>query len=116
MHAVSSGSLGEVTSQLAQGADINASDDEGLTALHFAAIEQNPEIIDALISHGADVNVVDKYGNTPLARAVFYYRGSTDVIPLLLNAGSDPEKQNLHGVSPKSLAHDIANYDVKKFF
>ena len=33
---------------------------DGLTALHWAAINNHPDIIKILISNGADINVVDE--------------------------------------------------------
>jgi hypothetical protein len=38
------------------------------------------------------------------------------MISLLREAGADPHRPNAHGVTPASLAHTIANYDVRKFF
>lgn len=38
------------------------------------------------------------------------------MIELLLSAGANPYLENKYGVSPYSLAHDIANFDVKQFF
>ena len=40
---------------IANGADINAKDDDGETPLHKAAWERHEEIAKFLISHGADV-------------------------------------------------------------
>ncbi|MGY5052060.1 hypothetical protein ACWDE0_41840 [Streptomyces sp. 900105755] len=61
---------------------------------------------------GAGVDVVDRHGNTPLWRAVFCSRGEDGTIRLLLEAGADPDRDNVHGLSPRTLAGRIANYDV----
>ena len=34
----------------------------------------------------------------------------------LLKNGANPDIENNNGVSPKSLARTIANYDVRRFF
>lgn len=46
--------------------DINAENDMKRTALHVAAIEGNCNVIEKLVGFGADLNRVDKDGNTPL--------------------------------------------------
>lgn len=38
------------------GADVNAKDDEGKTALSWAARNHNPQVLKALVEAGADVN------------------------------------------------------------
>ena len=40
--------------------------DNGQTALHISAYEGFPKVLEPLIEYGADVNAVDKEGNTPL--------------------------------------------------
>jgi len=69
-----------------------------------------------LVSHGATVDVADRYGNTPLSRAVFNYSGDGGAVITLLRLGADRHFKNKHGNSPADLAKKIANYDVKKFF
>ncbi|GAB1340038.1 hypothetical protein ACE1SV_66280 [Streptomyces sp. E-15] len=97
---------------LAEGADPGASDAEGWTPLHFAAQAQAPAVVEVLLAAGAAVDAVDRHGNTPLSRAVFCSRGEGGTIRLLLEAGADPDLDNVHGVSPRALAGRIANYDV----
>ena len=46
--------------------DVNAKSDEGWTALHEAAFEGRKEIVELLISNGADVNAKGESGRTPL--------------------------------------------------
>lgn len=116
MHAVLIGSAEFTTILLTAGADAKRADKDGFTALHFAAQEYAPEIAQILIQNGAEVDAVDQYGNTPLARAAFASRGRGDVIKILLAAGANPDLQNQHGMSARSLAKSIANYDVQQFF
>ncbi|MGF9824432.1 ankyrin repeat domain-containing protein, partial [Brevibacillus agri] len=48
---------------LGQGADVRASNDEGITPLHIVLY---PQIAALLIRHGADVNAAADDGSTPL--------------------------------------------------
>ena len=51
---------------LADGMDVDVTDDEGLTALYRAAHNDQKEAVSLLLSNGANVNIRDKFGNTPL--------------------------------------------------
>ena len=54
---------------LAQGADINAADQSGLTALHAAAAMGRTEVVRTLIESGADSTQLTASGLTALAIA-----------------------------------------------
>ena len=65
--AITSGEEETVLRTLAKGVDVNSSDENHLTALHYAAMCGRPEMIALLIEHGADPNAYDmKGGFTPL--------------------------------------------------
>ena len=51
------------------GADINAKDKNGATALMAASEARNAELVKLLLDHGADVNIQDKQGKTAHALA-----------------------------------------------
>jgi len=51
---------------LERGADINAGNDNGQTALHIAAAQRDASFIRFLVAHGARLDVKDKQGHTPL--------------------------------------------------
>lgn len=116
MNAAISCSLECVRVLITAGASVNLKDKAGWTALHFAAQENAAAIVGELLKAGADVDAGDENGNTPLSNAVFYYRGDAETVTPLLAAGAQPDKENLHGISPRALAESIANYDVRKFF
>ncbi len=48
-----------------KGANVNAQNDKEETPLHFAARNNNKEVVDALIKAGANINVKDKDEKTP---------------------------------------------------
>lgn len=63
-----------------------------------------PAAVGSLWAAGVQVDASDGQGNTPLWQAVFTYRGDGSLLSLLVRAGDDPARVNLHGVSPRRLA------------
>ncbi|MHC2992539.1 ankryin [Pontibacter sp. HJ8] len=106
----------QVASQLLRnGAQVNATDQDGKTALHYAMsgarintelfeIEQ-ARLLDTLFKYKADPNLVDNLGNTPLYYAIRFANG-THLMELnkLLKGGANPNIQNLEGKTPLMLA------------
>jgi ankyrin repeat protein len=73
-------------------------------ALHLAVHNKNFDLIKILIDLNAEVEIQNKYGNTPLTQAIFNYRGdevSKEIILYLINKGASLDKKNFHDVSPK---------------
>jgi len=66
---------------IAEGADVNAADNDGDTPLHNAARKGHGDMIELLIACGADVWTRDKRGNTPLDEAV--QRENAELVHLL---------------------------------
>ena len=54
---------------IAAGADVNEQDSETMTALHWAAHWNDQELVDFLLSEGAEAEVSNRYGVTPLHEA-----------------------------------------------
>jgi uncharacterized protein len=99
------------------GDEVNSADGEGSTPLHFAAQRQRADVAAALIEAGADLDARNRFGNTPLWGALFNVRdGDGEAVRVLLAAGADPEAENNYGASPRSLASEVANYDLMRFF
>ncbi len=80
---------------LRQGVDVNATEPDGATALHWAARNDDRATVALLLRAGAKVNVANRYGVTPLALAV--NNGSVTVTQALLNAGADPNAATPEG-------------------
>ena len=117
MWAVVEGDAKLVEALVKCGASINHRDKKnGYSALHFAAQEQQAEIVKILVEAGADLEARDSFGNTALNRATFYSKGKGGTIKELLDHGANPNNENDHGVTPLSLAKQIANYDIAQFF
>lgn len=60
-----------MTLLLKHGANPNEPDASGVTPLHYAAEVGTTEIVRALVSHKANVNVLDTLGSSPLDVAAF---------------------------------------------
>ena len=73
---------------LQQSADVNESQADGMTALHWAARHNDLEIAQLLVRSGAGVNTPTRYGVTPLTLACT--NGNQRLVELLLEAGADP--------------------------
>ncbi len=116
MNSVIDGDEARVRRLLDEGAEPNEVDKANWCALHFAAQECSDTMVKMLVNAGANLELRDKYGNTPLWRAVSNYRGDTEVISTLLEAGANPDAENKSGISPRAAANIIANYDTAKFF
>jgi ankyrin repeat protein len=74
------------------GADVNANDYMGKTALILAYQEGNEEIVKLLIDGGADVNAEDKEGQTALMKT-----GSSEAAKMLIEAGADLNEGDYRG-------------------
>lgn len=66
LQVVADGDIDQVKSLLSQGADVNAKDEKGQTALHLAVREGHLALAELLLSKGAEVDVKDKFGWTAL--------------------------------------------------
>ena len=80
-----------------QGADVNARDEVGKSALHWVAASK-PEVISALLAAGADANAKDQWDRTPLHFVAA--TGSIENISLLLDAGAEVNAKTANDWTP----------------
>ena len=71
---------------LCNGADVNAKDGDGNTAMVWAAYRGHDKVFTLLIKAGADVNSKDSYGNTALLWAAS--KGNDKAVELLKQHGA----------------------------
>ncbi|KAM0843914.1 hypothetical protein ACQ4PT_057402 [Festuca glaucescens] len=85
-HAVAYGNLPAVAYLLDHGADLHQKRQGNVTLLHSAAIRGHSEIVEFLLSRGADVNAISVTG-TPLCVASF--KGHASTVKILLQHNAD---------------------------
>ena len=78
--------------------------DEGKTALHFAAQMGHSEVMGVLLEAGADFKLVDDEGSTALHLAAWHCR--PQCLKLLLEAGADPDVVEMNGLTTLHVAAD----------
>lgn len=102
------------------GADVNATDDDGLSPLSLAVSKENSEdIIEKLISAGASVEEADSQNLSPLMVAAASAdsvppKNQAEYIKILINAGADLTKTGPSGVTPLTLAAINAPPEILK--
>lgn len=98
-------------SLLRQGGDANAAQGDGMTALHWAALKGDAELVQILLSASADVKAATRLGAyTPLFMAA--RSGHAAVIETLLDAGADPKATTTSGATPLMVAAASGSVDA----
>ena len=118
--AVKKNRADRVQALLAKGADPDIQNEDGETALHRAAsCAHDATLAQCLIDSGANLNIKDNEGDTPLICAVIASRNDEtdvvtdlDVVRALLAKGADPDIQNEDGETALHLAASCA-HDAK---
>ncbi len=128
-----------ITYLVKQGADVNATDNSGQTPLHALLRKDCLDLdtvsfrhitashvqsfvltnsqhnyspaVRALVENGADVNVVDKNGNTPM-----HYVSDGQTATFLMNVGADPYIMNKNGETPADMIFDRQERLVRMMF
>src|SRR5712691_11774493 len=83
--SIRNGDHAQVQKLLGAGADVNAVDNDGTTALMHSVIESDVKMLNLLIGRGANVNAKNAVGST----ALMYAATNLSKARLLLDAGAD---------------------------
>ena len=103
LDAAKRGDLETLKAELRSGADVNAAQGDGFTALHWAAKTGNREVAEVLIAAGADVRATTRLGShMPLHVAAA--AGKAGVAEALLEAGAPAGAMTSTGAQPLHLA------------
>lgn len=91
---------------LANGADINAVNDEGVTILHLVT---DPDAVALLVANGANIEARDTRGWTPLIMQADNQQNGPDVVAALLAHGADPVAEGRGGETALSFARETGD-------
>src|SRR5437899_3764177 len=109
--AAMQGSRDVVRSLIKQAADVNAAQGDGMTALHWAALNGDAELAQVLLYAGASVRATTRLGGyNPLYMAA--KSGHAPVIDVLLSSGSNPNATATDGLTPLMMAASSGNPDA----
>ena len=93
---------------LAKGADVNARDKLGSTALLEAACRGHLEIVKLLLDKGADINAKDFNEQTALHNASL--KGNLKIVKALVRAGANLDARDEYGITVTKAIRDGAHY------
>jgi ankyrin repeat protein len=97
------GDRANVLALIKQGANVNAPQGDGVTALHWAARGGDAELVKALVDAGADAGARTLFGAyTPLHLAA--ERGAAPIVKALVAAGAAADARTSTGATPLMLA------------
>jgi endonuclease YncB( thermonuclease family) len=111
--AAAHGDLALVQARVGEGADVTAADDQGLTALHYAARQGRVDILRFLLLQQAPLDVRDHRSATPLHLAA--REGQLAAVQALVEAGADvlvrdEESYTPHGRAVLAQHLPVADY------
>jgi len=114
-YAAESGCVESVMTCLAQGACVNSESEDKFTPLHYACNTKKEylPVVKLLIQRDANVNILNKYGETALLKAA--YRGHANVVEELLKHDADTTPYSTAGLSALSAAVGQGHLPVAKF-
>jgi ankyrin repeat protein len=106
------GDTAAVQKLIAAKADVNAPQNDGATALHWAVYKGDKELVGMLVRAGANPKAANREGSTPLWLAGI--SGNASIIAALLEAGADANEKLPLGRTPLMIAARTGNVDAIK--
>jgi ankyrin repeat protein len=106
--------LALVVALLDEGADIEARDARGYSALMLAVYAGNVEVSELLLARGADPNTADLAGNSVLMGAAF--NGHLHLVEKLAARGADLRTKNAAGLDARAFASTFGRTEVVALF
>ncbi|MFC1762992.1 ankyrin repeat domain-containing protein [Planctomycetota bacterium] len=100
--AAADGDIDWVKQLIAQGADVNAKDENDQTVLHRAVENGQRDVAELLIASGAEVNAGGKGGGVALLPAIF--NDDLDMVRMLLDKGANCNVHDNGGSTPLTWA------------
>jgi uncharacterized protein len=111
LRASAKGDLAAVKKFVADGADVNAADGLGRTAVIEAAWGGHGDVVKYLAEKGANINAADNAGYTPLMRAA--EQGHLPVLTCLIHKGAQVNvRGKVRGTTPLMLAAEQGHIKV----
>ena len=109
--AAMNGDKAAVKALIKQAADINAAQGDGMTALHWAAMNGDTELAQMLVYAGANVKATTRIGAyTPLYIAS--QQGRAAVLEVLITAGADAKPGTANGTTPLMAAAQAGSVEA----
>lgn len=102
----------EIIKWVESGGDVNWKCANGMTLLHYAAMQNDEGLARFLLEHGANVNSVGNFNMTPLLEACRSI--STSVVPILLEYGADTRVKSGNGYTSLQFIMQSGRDDAKR--
>jgi ankyrin repeat protein len=110
--AVKLGNREAVRALVARRTEVNQSEPDGTTALHWAVRANDADTVALLLRSGAKVSIANRYGVKPLTLAAI--NGHAGIIEQLIKAGADPNTATAEGETVLQTASRTGNVDAVK--
>jgi uncharacterized protein len=112
LNLASTGETAAALELIGRNTDVNQSQSDGTTALHWAVYYDDEALVRQLIRRGAEVTARNEFGATPLAQAAII--GNPDIIDRLLDAGADANEEGADGQTPLMVVARSGNMEAAK--
>ena len=112
-HAVAANDIEKVKRLIAEGNDVNYTNDYISPPIVKACLLGNNEMIEVLVNSKADLEAIDSYNRTPLIAAI--QKDNFELVKQLIEYGAGIESCTEHGDTPLMIAAQYGNIDTVKF-